>query len=225
MSRPTAPRRRDGYDEMAYRQALQRLGLFPPIELDDIHRAYRLRAKLIHPDRFAMDEDARRSATGRIQELNAARDYAMKHYRWFDADQIRAYGRRNGDEEGSETTWREWWRCRSRPCTRSPWCWSRPRSWRWCRGSEKRAASAGARHSGPDRRSSFGAPGCSSPPLRHGCDVRDRGGARGQDLVRRIAPRHAVRRCGNAPDRGYELAAIAEGDTPPPPTRRAVVGR
>jgi hypothetical protein len=93
---------------MAYRNALQRLGLFPPIELDDIHRAYRLRAKLIHPDRFARDEEARVSATGRIQELNAARDYAMRHYRWFDADQIRAYGRRNGDEEGSETTWREW---------------------------------------------------------------------------------------------------------------------
>jgi hypothetical protein len=93
---------------MAYRHALQRLGLFPPIELDDIHRAYRLRAKLIHPDRFAMDEDARKSATGRIQELNAARDYAMRHYRWFDADQIRAYGRKNGDAEGRETTWREW---------------------------------------------------------------------------------------------------------------------
>jgi hypothetical protein len=93
---------------MAYRHALQRLGLFPPIELDDIHRAYRLRAKLIHPDRFAMDEDARRSATGRIQELNAARDYAMRHYHWFDAAQIRAYGRRNGDGKGSETTWREW---------------------------------------------------------------------------------------------------------------------
>jgi hypothetical protein len=108
VSRPSAPQRRDGYDEMAYRHALQRLGLFPPIELDDIHRAYRLRAKLIHPDRFAMDEDARKSATGRIQELNAARDYAMRNYRWFDADQIRAYGRKNGDEERSETTWREW---------------------------------------------------------------------------------------------------------------------
>ena len=108
MSRPSAPQRRDGYDEMAYRHALQRLGLFPPIELDDIHRAYRLRAKLIHPDRFAMDEDARRSATGRIQELNAAREYAMRHYRWFDADQIRAYGRKHGHEEGRVTTWREW---------------------------------------------------------------------------------------------------------------------
>lgn len=106
MSRPSPPQRRDGYDEMAYRHALQRLGLFPPIELDDIHRAYRLRAKLIHPDRFAMDEDARRAATTRIQELNAARDYAMRNYRWFDADQIRAYGRRNG--EGQETSWREW---------------------------------------------------------------------------------------------------------------------
>jgi hypothetical protein len=93
---------------MAYRHALQRLGLFPPIELDDIHRAYRLRAKLIHPDRFAMDEEARKAATDRIQELNAARDYATRNYRWFDADQIRAYGRRNGDEEGRDTTWREW---------------------------------------------------------------------------------------------------------------------
>ncbi len=108
MSRPSPPQRRDGYDEMAYRHALQRLGLFPPIELDDIHKAYRLRAKLVHPDRFAMDEEARRSATGRIQELNAARDYAMRHYRWFDADQIRAYGRKNGDEDARETTWREW---------------------------------------------------------------------------------------------------------------------
>jgi hypothetical protein len=93
---------------MAYRHALQRLGLFPPIELDDIHKAYRLRAKLIHPDRFAMDEEARRTATGRIQELNAAREYATRHYRWFDADQIRAYGRKNGDEYTRETTWREW---------------------------------------------------------------------------------------------------------------------
>ena len=108
MSRPSPPQRRDGYDEMAYRHALQRLGLFPPIELDEIHKAYRLRAKLIHPDRFAMDEEARLSATGRIQELNAARDYATRHYRWFDADQVRAYGRKNGDEDARETTWREW---------------------------------------------------------------------------------------------------------------------
>ena len=108
MSRPSPLKRRDGYEEMAYRDALQRLGLFPPIELDDIHRAYRARAKLIHPDRFAMDENARRAATGRIQDLNAARDYATRHYRWFDADQVRAYGRRNGDEEAQETTWREW---------------------------------------------------------------------------------------------------------------------
>ena len=108
MRRPAPPQRREGYDEMAYRQSLQRLGLFPPIELDDIHRAYRLRAKLIHPDRFAMDENARVSATGRIQELNAARDYATRHYRWFDADQIRVYGRKNGRGEAGETTWREW---------------------------------------------------------------------------------------------------------------------
>jgi len=106
--RPAAPQRRDGYDEMAYRHALQRLGLFPPIVLDDIHRAYRLRAKLIHPDRFTMDEDARRNATGRIQELNSARDYATRNFRWFDADQVRAYGRRVGDVEVSETSWREW---------------------------------------------------------------------------------------------------------------------
>lgn len=93
---------------MAYRHALQRLGLFPPIELDDIHRAYRARAKLVHPDRFAMDENARRAATGRIQELNAAREYATRHYRFFDADQIRSHRRRNGDEASQETTWKEW---------------------------------------------------------------------------------------------------------------------
>jgi hypothetical protein len=55
-----------------------------------------------------MDENARVSATGRIQELNAARDYATRHYRWFDADQIRVYGRKNGRGEAGETTWREW---------------------------------------------------------------------------------------------------------------------
>ena len=93
---------------MAYRHALQRLGLFPPIEMDDIHRAYRARAKLVHPDRFAMDENARRAATGRIQELNAAREYATRHYRFFDADQIRSDRRRNGDEASQETTWKEW---------------------------------------------------------------------------------------------------------------------
>ncbi|HJS75651.1 MAG TPA: J domain-containing protein [Vicinamibacteria bacterium] len=108
MSRPSPVKRRDGYEEMAYRNALQRLGLLPPVELDDIHRAYRARAKLFHPDRFAMDEDARRSATGRIQELNAAREYATRHFRWFDADQARSCKRRNDDEEGQETTWREW---------------------------------------------------------------------------------------------------------------------
>lgn len=108
MSRPVPPLRRDGYDEMQYRHALQRLGLFPPIDFDDIHRAYRLRAKLIHPDRFANDEDARRKATGRIQDLNAAKDYAMRNFRWFDRDQPRAHGRRGDDEESSETSWREW---------------------------------------------------------------------------------------------------------------------
>jgi len=106
-SRPTLARSRDGYDEMAYRHALQRLGLFPPIHLDDIHRAYRRRAMLTHPDRFASDEQARRNATGRIQELNAARDYAMRNFRRFDADQVRAYGRR-GEDEVRETSWREW---------------------------------------------------------------------------------------------------------------------
>lgn len=106
-SRPTHARMHDGYNEMAYRHALQRLGLFPPVELNDIHRAYRRRAMLTHPDRFASDEEARRSATGRIQELNAARDYAMRNFRWFDADQVRANGRR-GDDEVRETSWREW---------------------------------------------------------------------------------------------------------------------
>lgn len=107
MNRPRALNRADGYDELAYRQAIQRLGLVPPIELDDIHRAYRQRAKVIHPDRFARDDDARRAATTRIQELNVARDYAMRHFRWFDADQVRSGSKRKeGDDRA--TTWREW---------------------------------------------------------------------------------------------------------------------
>ena len=105
MNRPTLPRR-DGYDEMAYRQALQRLGLFPPIELDDIRRAYRHRAWLIHPDRVAMDKDACRSATERIQELNVARDYAVRHYHWFHL--YRYHGREAGAGGTGETNWREW---------------------------------------------------------------------------------------------------------------------
>ena len=39
---------------------------------------------------------------------NAARDYAMRNYRWFDADQVRVYGRKNGYADGQETSWREW---------------------------------------------------------------------------------------------------------------------
>ena len=107
MNRPRALSRADGYDEIAYRQAIQRLGLVPPIELDDIHRAYRTRAKVIHPDRFARDDDARRAATTRIQELNVARDYAMRHFRWFDADQIRR-GTKRPEGDDRPTTWREW---------------------------------------------------------------------------------------------------------------------
>lgn len=106
-SRPVSLRT-GAYDEMEYRHALQRLGLLPPIELDDIHRAYRRRAMLTHPDRFVNDEEGRRNATRRIQELNGAKDYAMRHFRWFDMDQARTHGRRSTDGEAGETSWREW---------------------------------------------------------------------------------------------------------------------
>ncbi|CAN5268793.1 hypothetical protein BH18GEM1_BH18GEM1_04610 [soil metagenome] len=80
--------RRDAYQDVAYREALRALGLFAPVELDDIHRAYRSNAKRHHPDRFAGNGDAA-EATRRIQKLNAAHEYAILHYRAFDKVQRR----------------------------------------------------------------------------------------------------------------------------------------
>lgn len=107
-ARAALPLRRNGYDELEYRGALQRLGLVPPIELDDIHRAYRRRAMLMHPDRFAQDDEAREHATGRIQELNAAKEYATRNFRWFVADQLRSPGRNGTGQQPEETSWQEW---------------------------------------------------------------------------------------------------------------------
>jgi hypothetical protein len=107
-ARTAVPLRHNGYDELEYRGALQRLGLVPPIEQNDIHRAYRRRAMLMHPDRFAHDDVAREHATERIQELNAAKEYAMRNFRWFLADQLRSPRRNGSARSAQETTWQEW---------------------------------------------------------------------------------------------------------------------
>ncbi|MCA1572790.1 MAG: DnaJ family molecular chaperone [Gemmatimonadota bacterium] len=104
--RPLPPGERTGYDDVAYRDALRLLGLTPPVAEDDIHRAYRGRAKQIHPDRLPETEQA--AATGRIQRLNAARDYTLHHFRWFDAYQAQVYRRRAMGELDLVGPWQEW---------------------------------------------------------------------------------------------------------------------
>lgn len=91
---PREPRER--YDEVRYRDSLRALGLFPPIALEDIHRAYKWRARKVHPDRFT-DADEKAEATRRIQRINQARDYAVAHFRGFALYQAKAYGRANGN--------------------------------------------------------------------------------------------------------------------------------
>lgn len=78
---PPPPER---YDEVAYRDALQRLGLVPPVELDEIHGAYRRSARHAHPD-LVPDGPEREEATRRIQRINAARDYVVRHHRGHQA--------------------------------------------------------------------------------------------------------------------------------------------
>jgi hypothetical protein len=56
--------------------------------LDDIHRAYRSRAKQIHPDRFAAN-GGYDEATHRIQKLNAAHEYVIHFYAKFEKSQGR----------------------------------------------------------------------------------------------------------------------------------------
>lgn len=107
--RPRVAGRNHAYDEVTYRESLRALGLFAPVALDDIHRAYRSRAKLVHPDRFAANGDLE-EATRRLQALNAAHEYVLHHYPVFDRSQGRAWrrGTRPGDEEATAAPWQEW---------------------------------------------------------------------------------------------------------------------
>jgi hypothetical protein len=86
--KPRVSDRRGEYDEVTYREALRSLGLFAPVLLDDIHRAYRSRAKQIHPDRFAAN-GGYDEATHRIQKLNAAHEYVIYFYATFEKSQGR----------------------------------------------------------------------------------------------------------------------------------------
>jgi hypothetical protein len=86
--KPRVSDRRGEYDEVMYREALRSLGLFAPVLLDDIHRAYRSRAKQIHPDRFAAN-GGYDEATHRIQKLNAAHEYVIHFYATFEKSQGR----------------------------------------------------------------------------------------------------------------------------------------
>jgi len=86
--KPRVSDRRGEYDEVTYREALRSLGLFAPVLLDDIHRAYRSRAKQIHPDRFAAN-GGYDEATHRIQKLNAAHEYVIHFYATFEKSQGR----------------------------------------------------------------------------------------------------------------------------------------
>lgn len=94
---PPRPRR-EAYDEVAYRDALRTLGLFAPVAIDDIQHAYRSRAKRMHPDRFSGNgagNGEAEQATLRIQKLNLAHEYVVRHFRAFDKVQRRAW--RRGD--------------------------------------------------------------------------------------------------------------------------------
>lgn len=107
--RPRVAGRDQAYDEVTYRESLRALGLFAPVGLDDIQRAYRSRAKLVHPDRFAANGNLE-EATRRLQALNAAHEYVLHHYPVFDRSQGRAWrrGTRPGDEEATAAPWQEW---------------------------------------------------------------------------------------------------------------------
>ncbi len=101
-------RRETTYDVVQYREALRVLGLFPPIAREDIQRAYRFRARQLHPDRFP-EADQKDDATRRITRLNLARDYALRHYAGFDVYQERTFRERNGRHDGRDVaSWQEW---------------------------------------------------------------------------------------------------------------------
>ncbi|MBW3660044.1 MAG: hypothetical protein KY397_00220 [Gemmatimonadetes bacterium] len=106
LDRPLPPGGRGRYDEVRYRDSLRALGLFPPIEIEDVHRAHRARARRIHPDRFETVEERAR-ATRKIQEINAARDYLVRHFRGFELMQKARY-RANGRGGGRAPVGRGW---------------------------------------------------------------------------------------------------------------------
>ena len=99
----------DRYDEVAYREALQRIGIAPPVSPKSIRRAYKARAIRLHPDRFVDDDEAREKATAKLQEITAARDYALSHWRAFDlVQQRRMRTRRPAGPPKAGGGWREW---------------------------------------------------------------------------------------------------------------------
>lgn len=109
LDRALPPDGRGRYDETRFRDSLRALGLFPPVEIEDVKRAHRARASRLHPDRYET-EDERREATRKIQEVNAARDYVLRHFRGFDLIQNARY-RSNGRTDGgraSTSRWLEW---------------------------------------------------------------------------------------------------------------------
>lgn len=99
--------RRERFDVVRYRQSLQTLGLTPPVVREDIDRAYRGRASRTHPDRFATLEE-REEATRRIQEINAAREYANRHFRGFDLWQSRTYRPERNGRSPRGPRWARW---------------------------------------------------------------------------------------------------------------------
>jgi hypothetical protein len=106
---PSACTRRDAYQEVTYRESLRTLGLFGPVALEDIHQAYRARAKMYHPDRLARNGNAE-EATRRIQKLNAAHEYVVRHYPAFEKGSGRGRRRaaaRRGDNAAAADPWLE----------------------------------------------------------------------------------------------------------------------
>ncbi len=108
LDRPLQREVRDRYDELTYRESLQRLGVSPPVTVDEIRAAWKARARRLHPDRFVHDPEEAVRVTGKIQEVTAARDYALRHFRAFDLIQQRRARARRPDHASAGGGWREW---------------------------------------------------------------------------------------------------------------------
>ena len=105
MSGEHVPALRDGFEEAAYLAALQTLGLVPPADKDAIHKAYRERAKRVHPDRF-QSEDEKAAATRKIQEINAAHAYALQHWQGYQL--ARRWSGRTPARAEEAGSWHDW---------------------------------------------------------------------------------------------------------------------